>query len=235
MNIFPNSPSDGTYIKDDFLSNSGVADTTVGELGWEMTTIANASVPSFVAGQNGIMRITTASTADGDGEAFTLHPDAIVLAGSNQYFRIRVRIPDIAGNLLAGNNFRAGFSASVTATEPAVGVWVDCISGLLSFDVASTNGDLTKAVADVSTLTSGTTMVKGTWYDLELRMSGVNANGGPKTVDCFVDGEHAGRIVNALLGSAETMELSLVHWQLTGGADSLELDVDYIEAWLPRN
>lgn len=234
-NLFPPSPSDGTYIKDDFLSNSGVADTTVGELGWEMVTIGNASTPSFVAGQNGIMRITTAGTADGDGEAFVLHPDAIVLSGSNQYLRALVRIPDITGNTLADNNFRIGFSASVTATEPTVGVWFDCDAGVLSFDVASTNGDLTQAVAGVSTLTSGTTMVKGTWYTLELRMSEVNANGGPKTIDAYVDGEHAGRIHGSLLGSAETMELSIVHWQDSGGAATLELDIDYIEAWLPRN
>lgn len=234
-NFFPPSPADGTYIKDDFLSNSGVADTTVGELGWEMVTIGNASTPSFVAGQNGIMRVTTAGTADGDGEAFVLHPDAIVLSGSNQYFRALVRYPDITGNHLAGNNFRIGFSASVTATEPTVGVWIDSDAGVLSFDVASTNGDISKAVSGVSTLTSGTTMVLGTWHTLELRMHGVNANGGPATIDCYVDGEHAGRIHGCLLGSAETMELSIVHWQDTGAGDTLELDIDYIEAWLPRN
>lgn len=233
--IFPNSPLDGTYIKDDFLSNSGVADTTVGELGWEMVTIANASTPSFVAAQNGVMRVTTAGTADGDGEAFVLHPDAIVLAGTNQVVRTRVRYPDISGNQIAGNNFRIGFSASVTATEPVVGVWMDSDGGVLSFDGASANGDVTAAAASVPTLTSGTTMVLGTWHDLAIHMSAVNANGGPKVLQFYVDGYKAAQINNCVLGSAETMELSIVHWQDSGGAATLELDIDYIEAWLPRN
>ena len=229
------SPLDGTYLKDDFLSNSAVADGTVGELGWEMVTIANASTPTFVAGQNGIMRITTASTADGDGEAFVLHPDAIVLSGTNQSLRFRVRVPTITGNLLVGNNFRIGFSASVTATEPAVGIWVDSNSGVIELDVASTNGDLNQAVAGVSTLTSGTTIVEDTWHDFAIFCEGTNTNGGPATVKLFVDGELGATISSVLLGSAETMELSIVHWQDTGGADSLEMDIDYIEAWLPRN
>ena len=226
------SPLDGTYIKDDFLSNSGVADATVGELGWEMTTIANASTPSFVAGQNGIMRVTTQGTT-GDGEAFTLHPDAIVLSGANQSVRFRVRYPDISGNLLAGNNFRIGFSTSVATTEPTVGVWVDSDSGVIELDGASTNGDLNAAAAGVSTLTSGTTMVLGTWHDFAIFMEGTNTNGGPKTLKLFVDGELAATINNFLLGSAETMELSIVHWNDSGA--TLELDIDYIEAWLPRN
>ena len=233
--IFPNSPLDGTYIKDDFLSNSGVADTTVGELGWEMTTIGNASTPSFVAGQNGIMRVTTAGTADGDGEAFTLHPDAITLAGTNQMVRVRVRYPDISGNVIAANNFRIGFSDSVTATDGAVGVWVDSAGGVLALDGASTNGDINQLATGVSTLTSGTTMVLGTWHDLAVFCEGTNVNGGPKTLKLYVDGELAATIENFLLGSTETMELSIVHYQLSGGAATLELDIDYIEAWLPRN
>ena len=226
------SPLDGTYIKDDFLSNSGVADTTVGELGWEMVTIANASTPTFVTGQNGIMRITTAGTS-GDGEAFVLHPDAIVLSGTNQSVRFRVRYPTITGNVLAANNFRIGFSASVTATEPAVGIWVDSAAGVIELDVASTNGDLNQAVAGISTLTSGTTMVIDTWHDFAFFCEGTNANGGPATVKLFVDGELGATISGALLGSAETMELSIVHWNSSG--DTLDLDIDYIECWLPRN
>lgn len=232
-NIFPNSPADGTYLKDDFLTNSAVADATVGELDWEITAITGANTLSLVASQNGVLRSTTDGTT-AHGSAIHLNPDGIVLAGTNQYLRCLVRYPDISGNVLTGNNFRLGFSASVTATEPAVGVWIDSDAGVLSFDVASTNGDSTQAVADVSTLTDGTTMVKGTWHDIELKMSGENANGGPSTVDCFVDGEHAGRIERALLGSAETMELSFVHWDDGAGA-TLEWDIDYIEAWLPRN
>lgn len=233
MNLFPPSPSDGTYLKDDFLTNSAVADATVGELGWEITAITGANTLTLPASQNGILRSTTDGTT-AHGSALTLNPDGIVLSGANQYFRALIGYPAESGNVLTGNNFRVGFSASVTATEPAVGVWFDSDAGVLSFDVASTNGDLTQAVASVPTLTSGTTMVLGTMHSLELRMSGVNANGGPATIDGYVDGHHAGRIHGALLGSAETMELSIVHWDDGAGA-TLELDIDYIEAWLPRN
>ena len=59
---------------------------------------------------------------------------------------------------------------------------------------------LTKAVTGVPTLTGGTTMVSGQWHDLELRMSGTNANGGPSNVQCFVDGYPAGEITAGLLG-----------------------------------
>ena len=211
-----------------------MADATVGELGWEMVTINNASTPTFVAGQNGIMRITTAITT-GDGEAFVLHPDAITLSGTNQFVRFRVRVPTITGNLLAGNNFRIGFSASVAVTEPAVGIWVDSNAGVIEFDVASTNGDLNVACAGVSTLTSGTTMVIDTWHDFAFFCEGVNANGGPATVKFYVDGELAGTITRSLLASTETMEFGIVKWQDSGGAATLELDIDYIDCWLPRN
>lgn len=234
-NWIPNSATDGTHIKDDFVSNSGVADTTVGELGWEMTTIGNASTPSFVASQNGILRVTTAGTADGDGEAFSTHPDGLVLSGTGQELLFRVRYPDITGNQLAGNNFRIGFQNSVTATDPTVGAWVGSDAGVLSIQADSTNGDRTAAAAGVSTLTSGTTMILGTWHDFRLAFEGENANGGPAVVKLFVDGELAATIDNAVIGSAETVELSFVHWQDTGGAATLELDIDYIEAWLPRN
>jgi len=230
--IFPNSPLDGTYIRDDFLSNSGVADTTVGDLGWEMATIANASTTAYVAGQNGILRDTTAVTG-GDGEAYNLHPDAIVLSGTQQMVRTRVRIPTITGNVLAGNHFRVGFGDSVTATDPAVGVWVRGTAGVLTLEGASTNGDLSQAVAGVSTLTSGTTMVIDTWHDLAIFMEGTNVNGGPNKIKLFVDGELGATVNSFLLGSAETMELGFAHWNSTGA--TLEWDIDYIEAWLPRN
>ncbi len=226
------SPRDGTHIFDDFFANSGVADATTGTLNWELTTIANASTPTFVAGQNGILRDTTAGSS-GDGEAYTLHPDGVVLSGTNQQFWFRARYPTISGNVLAANNFRIGFSDSVTTTEPAVGVWVDSAAGVISFDVASTNGDISVAAAGVSTFTSGTTMVIDTWHDFWVTMDGTNANGGPGRIRLFVDGELAGTINNVLLGSAETMEFSIVHWNSSGA--TLEFDIDYIEFWLPRN
>ena len=230
---FPNSPLDGTYIKDDFMSNSGVADTTVGELGWELSVISTTSVVTYVAGQNGILRDTTATTT-GDGLVYTLHPDGLVLSGTNQSLRFRVRYPDVNSNVLAGNNFRIGFSNSVTVTEPTIGIWVDSDAGVIELDAASAaNTDRNVAAAGVSTLTGGTTMVLDTWHDFAFFCEGTNSNGGPAIIKLFIDGELAATITNCTISSSETMELSILHWNDTGA--TLELDIDYIEAWLPRN
>jgi len=223
------SPADGTHVFDDFHSNSAVTTGLLGSLDWLMTTIVGASTPSFVASQNGIMRLTTDGTT-AHGEAVHLMADKVSLAGGDGVFiRFRARM----GTTLTGNNFRIGLSASVTATEPAVGVWVNSDAGVISFDVASTNGDISVAASGVTTLTSGTTAVVDTWHDYELRLSGTNSNGGPDQVDCFVDGEPAGSIKNSLLGSAETMEFSIVHWDDGAGASQV-LDIDYYEAYIPR-
>ncbi len=233
-NVIPGSVADDTIIQDDFLGNSAVADATLGSVGWELATIVNASTLTFLAAPNGVLRVTTNGTAQGDGVAITTHPDGIVLVGGNQEFQFKVRYPSISGNVIAANNFRIGFSASLTATEPTVGVWVDSAAGVISFDVASTNGDISVAAASVTSLTSGTTMVLGTWHKFHVIMDGTNTDGGPDRLRLFVDGELAGTISNALLGSTETMEFGIVHWDTTGGGTTLELDVDYIEAILPR-
>ncbi len=223
------SPADGTHTFDDFHSNSAVTTGLLGSLDWLMTTVgAGASTPSFVASQNGIMRLTTDGTT-ARGLAVHLMPDKVTLGGGDGVFvRFRARL----ATTLTGNNFRIGFSASVTLTEPTVGVWIDCDSGVLSIDVASTNGDQSVAVGGVTTLTSGTTAIVDTFHDYELRLSGTNANGGPDRIDCFIDGEPAASIRNSLLGSAETMEYSIVHWDDAGAAQVI--DIDYYEAYIPR-
>jgi hypothetical protein len=231
----PTSAADGTHIKDDFLGNTSVADGALGTVGWEVVVIGNASVLTYVASQNGVLRLTTDDTADADGGMISTHPDGIVLAGTNQLFRGRFRYPTITGNVLAANNFHFGFGDGTSVADHAVGVWVHSDAGVLSLEGASTNGDISQAVAGVPTLTSGTTMVIDTWHDLEVQMEGTNANGGPATLKLFVDGELAATIDRFLLGSTETMEFGLKHWQDKGSGDDFELDVDYIEAWLPRN
>ena len=50
MTSFSTSPADGTHIFDDFASNESIADGLIGKLNWDMTTIGNVSVPSYVAG-----------------------------------------------------------------------------------------------------------------------------------------------------------------------------------------
>ena len=167
------SPADGTHTFDDFHANAAVTTGLLGSLDWLRTVVgAGTATPSYVASQNGIMRITTDGTT-ARGLAVHLMEDKVTLGGGDGVFvRFRARL----GSTLTGNNFRIGFSASVTLTEPTVGVWIDCDSGVLSFDVASTNGDISVAVSDVSTLTSGTPDVVDTWHDYELRLSGTNAD-----------------------------------------------------------
>jgi hypothetical protein len=237
---FSSSPADGTHIFDDFHCNSAVTTGLVGQLDWIMTTITGASTPSFVASPNGVMRVTSDGTT-AHGEAFSLTADNVTLGGGDGVIiRGRFRM----GTTLVGNNFRFGLDDSVTATDGTVGVFVTSTAGLLAFDVASANGDQSIPVTGVSTLTSGTTMVVDTWHDIELRLSGTNVNGGPAQIDCFVDGEHGGSIgatagfvstsgIGVLLGSTETMEHKIVHWDTGAGAAQV-LDIDYYEVYIPR-
>ncbi len=231
MTSFPPGPVDGSHIFDDFHANASVSTGLIGKLNWDMTTIGNASTPSWVGSPNGILRLTTASSADGDGAALTLEDDMLVLAGTNQVFRCRVRYPVE----IASNNFRIGFLDVLTSGEPEVGVWINSDGGLLSFDCANADTDKTKAITGIPTLTSGTTMVVATWHDLELQMSGENSNGGPDTISCFVDGFAAGQITGLKITSAEVMAFAITHWQDSGGTDAMAFDIDYYEAYLPRN
>lgn len=226
---FSSSPADGTHTFDDFHSNSAVSTGLLGNLDWIETAITGASTPSFIASQNGVMRLTSDGTT-AHGSAYHLMADKVTLGGGDGVV-IRARIRMVT--TLTGNNCRIGLDDSVTATDGAVGVFFVSNAGVLSFDVASTNGDQTKAVTGVSTLTSGTTMVLATWHDVELRLSGTNANGGPATIDCFVDGEFGGSIKNVLLGSTETMEFKIVQWDSGAGAAQV-LEIDYYEVYIPR-
>jgi hypothetical protein len=223
------SPADGTHIFDDFHSNAAITTGLLGSLDWLMTTVGSTpSTPSFVASQNGVLRLTTSGTT-AYGLAVHLMESKVTLAGGDGVFiRFRARIT----TQLAGNNFRVGITNGVLVGDPTVGIWIDSDAGVLSFDVASTNGNQSVNVSGVTTLTSGTTAVVDTWHDYELRLSGTNANGGPDQVDCFIDGEPAGSIKNSLLGSAETMEFSFVAYDDAGVAQVF--DIDYYEAYIPR-
>lgn len=240
MGATPFSVFDGLHIKDDFFSNEGVADTTLGELGWEFVTIGNASTTAYLVttattdGRYGVFRDTTAATADGDGEVYRLDEDNIVLGGNGGYLRMAFRYPSVTGNVLAANNFRIGLQDSVTATSPTVGIWLDSDAGVLSLQADSADhGDESVSVTGVSTLTSGTTAVLGTWHEAEIKWSGTNAQGGPASAEVWIDGEFGGRC-NVNIDNDEEMELSIVHWQDSGGAADYELDIDFIELVIYR-
>ena len=232
---FSTSPADGTHTFDDFHSNLSVAAGLIGNLDWEMVAIvAGSSTLTYIASPNGILRLVTDGTT-GRGAALYLEPDAVTLGGGDGIvIRARVRLV----TTLTGNNIRIGLDDSVTATDGTVGIFFVSTAGLLSFDVASTNGSVTKAVTGISTLTSGTTMVLNTWHDIELRLSDTNANGGPETIQCYVDGEFGGEISAgagdpSLLGSTETMEFKIAHWDTGAGANQV-FEIDYYEVYIPR-
>lgn len=235
MGRTPTGPADLLHLHDDFYSNDSVADAAVGELNWEIVTIANASTyanlvtTNVTDGKYGVLRSTTNGTADGDGSVLRLDEDVIVLGGNGGELRFSVRYPDITGNQLAGNDFRIGLQDSVTATEPTVGIWVFGDAGVVSLQADSgDHGDNSVSASGVDTFTSGSTMVLGTWHDFLVRWHGTNAQGGPKNVDLWVDGYFAGSTL-CNIDNDEEMELSICHYQNSGGAATLELDVDYVD------
>ena len=246
MSNFPFRPKDGLYVKDDFAVNEAVADATVGELDWEITTIGNASTIALlvttntVPGRYGILRDTTAGTADGDGEAYRHIADSIVLNENRGYCSASFRIPDIAGNQLAGNDFRFGLGDSVTATAHTVGISMLFDAGVGTFLADSADhGDVSDTVqqpAGQQTLTSGTTLVLGTWHDAEFVWYGpANAQGGPSCAIAYVDGVQVAAFNGTILiDDDEEMEFGFTHYQNSGGAATLELDIDYIDLLIQR-
>jgi hypothetical protein len=226
------SPASGSLIFDDFNGNDSVADGAVGAFGWELVTIGNASTLALQTAQpNGVLRLTTAATADGDGEVLRGFTDGIVLKPSAFVFEARVRYPVE----LTSSNFRIGLDDSVTATRPTVGVTIESDAGVLTCRTDSADhGDESLAVTGISTLTSGTTMVVATWHTLRFVGSGrANAQGGPDAVTFYVDGQLVGELA-CNIDDDEEMEAKIVHWQDTGGADAVAWEIDYFSLWLPR-
>ncbi|MFA5634738.1 MAG: hypothetical protein WC977_02425 [Anaerovoracaceae bacterium] len=225
------SLSHGVLAQEAFLSNDAVADATVGNLDWEIDAIGNASTVAYrTATECGGVRLTTAATADGDGSVLRTFTDGFVVK-PGAWFRTRLSYPVE----LASHNFRVGFDDSVTATSPTVGVWFDSDAGVISCQVDSAaNGDNSVSVASHPDLTSGTTLVVAEPVDLEFRCSErANDDGGPDSVKFYINSVEVAT-VPCLIGDDEEVELKIAHWQDSGAADAVALDIDYVEAWLPR-
>lgn len=222
----------GTALFDDFISNDAVTDNAIGQLGWQFTTIGNAATYAYqTAHPNGVLRGTTAATADGDGSALHLFPDGIILKpGFKVWARVRYPVE------LASLNFRIGLDDSVTATRPTVGVTLESDAGVLTMRTDSADhGDESLAVARIPSLTGGTTAVVGEWLDIAMIGSGrANAQGGPDAVDFFIDGVHAGT-VKCNIDDDEEVEPKFVFWQDAGTTDAVAIEIDYYGLFLPRN
>ena len=222
---YPRIFNTGWTFFEDWTAQDALTDAVLGKMKWELDTIGNASTTTAgsVDGET-YLRDTTAGTADGDGESYSLRDDSITLNGDGGDFAFTARIPDVAGNAVAGNNARIGLNAVVTSGDPVVGLWVDIDGGLVTLQADSANGDLA-ATANHPLLTSTTTMVLGTKYNFEVRWHGQNANNGPQQADLYIDGHWAASIAGVLIGNTETMEPKFVHYQDTGGAATLEFDL----------
>ncbi len=238
-------PSEGLMLKDDFLTNDLVTDNNIGELGWQETAFTNASTLAYqTQTKHGVLRVTTAATADGDGSAFHLFTDGLVISPGTE-FGARVRYPVE----LASLNFRIGLDDSVTAASPGVGVWLDSNAGVLTAQVDSADHGDNEVIINnaASGLTSGTTLVVGEWLDFKVVCSGgvrgTNAEGGPSEVDFYLgsvvgDG-HAGMVhvakVPCLIDNDEEVEPKIAVWQDSGGADAVAFEIDHYWLWIPRS
>ena len=226
-------------LEDHFLANDSVADAAIGSLNWEIVTIANASTYAHLVTTNlssefiGGLRQSTAATADGDGSVLRLDEDTL-LAYKSMEMRWRCRYPTVTGNVLAANNWRIGLVDSVTATAPTVGIYFESLAGVLTCHTASADhGDESLAVTAHADLTSGTTMVIDTWATFGFTVgASSNAQGGPSEVLFHVNGTTYRVPTN--IDDDEEMELSIAHWQTSGGAASLEIDMDYIGLYVPH-
>jgi hypothetical protein len=229
----PISPIDGIHVFDDFFPSTEIApaDHAGTKLLWEIATLGNASTVAYQASPYGILRLTTNATADGDGAVLHSDQDMVYATAGEGGIAFRVGYPAAGGNQLAGNNFRIGFSASITATAPTDSICVESDAGVITLRVDSADhGDVSQAAAGVSTLTSGTTMVLGQMHLFEIRWSGENGQGGPRNVELWIDNEPAASVI-AVIDDDESMDFSIAHWQDTGGAADLEFDIDFIEYW----
>ncbi len=204
-------------VQDHFVSNDGVADTTVGQLGWEIATLdTNASTIAYQTTGFGVLRDTTGAGA-ADGTGYRLKVDTAV-AALGTHFKARVRLV----TAIIGNSFRCGLMDTQTITEPAVGIFFTGTAGVMVGEVDSAAGDNSSATLLTATI--------GQWMTLEFLASGkANAAGGPAEVlfritdEASPDVEYSAQVISQLT-SAETMELSFVHW----GTAATVFEIDYI-------
>ena len=186
-----------------------------------------------------MVRQTTAATADGDGEAWRLFEDGIVLKPGFEFgFALRRPVE------LASLNWRIGLDDSVTATRPGVGVTVESDAGVLSCHTDSADhGDESVSVTGHPDLTSGTTEVVNDILKVKVVASGnANAQGGPDEVNFYIGSDDSGWAHSKLhhvatvpcnIDDDEEVEPKIVVWQDSGGADAVIIDIDYYYLWLP--
>ena len=234
----PFSLADGYLLQEDFLDHGNAVTTlNVGTMDWVREGIGGDSTTAYLVttntgvGQYGVIRDTTGGGGAPDGAWYHMDDDTIVLGPSGGSFRMKLRIPDIAGNLIAGQVIKFGL---YDAPTPLNGIYVAVADGIPTLYIDSTgNGDVSVTAANVPSLTSGTTLVKGTWYDIKVDFWGENASGGPDSARMFINGEFGGELVGVgLIDDGEEVEPGFEHYATA--ADTLEADFDFFEVFIAR-
>ncbi len=234
----PTSPTEGIHIVEDFAGNGTITTNLVGKHGWTITALGNGGTHTYLTTildndpPFGGFRHVTDVTATGDGNALTLLAATLKFPTSvgGGGFAFRFNLPDIASNIIAGNEFYVGVHTSVSVTAPTDGISIQNLSGVLTLRSDSADhGDTSQALAGVGTLTSGTTAVKGVPHSCEVHWSGENGQGGPRIVEAFVDDEPAGSLL-CNIDNDEAATLAIVQWN-SGAGNTLESDIHFFEYW----
>ena len=235
----PTSPVEGVHFVENFFGNGVITTNNVGQNDWAFTAIGNTGTFTYLVTTAddeppfGGIRDLTDGTADGDGDALHMLAASGIVPNSVKGggFACRFNYPDIGGNVIADNNFYIGLHTSVTATVPTDGILIHSDGGVMTLRVDSADhGDKTAAFAGGSTLTSGTTAVKGVPHQLEVHWSGENGQGGPLTVEAFCDNNPVAKLTTAL-DNDEALTPIISHWQDEGNLQTYELDVHWFEYW----
>src|SRR3990167_5760848 len=233
----PTSPAEGLHFVENFVGNGVITTNLIGQNKWTTTAIGNAGTLTYLTTilatdpPGGGIRMLTAGTADGDGDAVHMLANnaRIKASAGGGGFSTRFRYPGIAGNVIAANNFYIGLHTTVTATAPTDGILIESAAGVLTLRSDSADhGDLSQALGGGTTLTSGTTAVLDVAHQVEVHWSGTNGQGGPRLVEAFVDNQPAGSLYS-VMDDDENVRPNIVHW--ASAADTLELDVHYFEWW----
>jgi len=234
----PASPAEGVHFVENFHGNALITTNNVGQNDWAFTAIGTTGTFTYLTTiladrpYGGIRHLTNVN-ANGDGDALHMLAASSLFPASERGggFACRFNYPSIAGNQLAGNNFYIGVHTTRTGTAPTDGILVFSDAGVMALRADTADGtDASVAFAAGSTLTSGTTAVIGVPHDLQVQWSGTNSNGGPLDVEAYCDGEPVASLVTDM-DNDEAASPAIVHWQDTGGGETLELDVHYFEYW----
>lgn len=177
----------GMQLNDEFISG-GTATGTIGGLNWSLSTISNASTltynnataPAISADHSGILRITTAGTAN-RGSTVSLNQTSgtnSTTMAANQNYKYSVA----PGATITSMVMRVGAHNETTAvTAPTIGVWLEYNQAVSAFwQYCYGTGGVPTCVATTNTV------IASSFDSLEIRIISLGA--GTSAVDYYVAG-----------------------------------------------